>query len=76
MVFEIDMESEVTTRWTKFLPPRVAERKRWHGKGNLITAAFPEMDFLIESRRRCSECNLNCSCRVIEGLVKGHTAYR
>lgn len=61
MVFEMDMESEVTTRWKKISRPRVAESKRWHGKGNLITTTFPEMDFLIESRRLRSKRNLDCS---------------
>jgi YD repeat-containing protein len=42
-------------------PPRVAESMRWHGEGNLINTTFPEMDFLIESRRLRSKRNLDCS---------------
>jgi hypothetical protein len=59
----------------KISPIRVVKGKDCQDKINLRTAVFPEMDFLIESRHRLSDCNLNSSSMAIKGPLKENTAF-
>jgi hypothetical protein len=59
------MKKSYITYVGRVSPSEVVKGKEWKGKINLRTTAFPEMDFLIESRDLHSERNLNSSSIVI-----------